>query len=563
MKTALKVIGIVIAILLAVAIALPFVIDVNAFRPQIESNLSAAMGRPVKVGNLSLSILSGSVGADQLSIADDPKFSSAPFIQAKSLKVGVELMPLIFSKQLNVTHILIDQPEIMLLRNRDGVWNFSSLGGTNSNAPKQPAKNPSSQPTKSAPTVPAEKSSSTPANLTVAKLELTDGKLSVGSVPAKRKPVVYDKVNLTIKDFSFANAFPVTASAGLPGGGSLKMDGTAGPINANDTSMTPLEAKLNVSKLDLSQSALVDPSAGISGSADFDGSLKSDGHVAKTNGKVKLSSLKLVPKGSPAGQPVQVVYAVEHDLEKQAGRLVQGDVSIGKALAKLTGTYDIKGDSPVIHTKLSGDSMPVDDLVTVLPALGVVLPSGSKLKGGTLSADLTSDGPLDRLVTTGPVKLANTQLSGFNLGSKLSAISALSGKQTGNDTAIQNVSTDARVAPEGTRLDKISLVVPSLGTVSGAGVVSPSGALDFKMAADLSGTTVTGLTQMAGLGGKGTGAIPFTVQGTTSDPVFRPDVKGMAAGQLKGLLGGGNNNQSNPLGGLTGLFGKKKTPPKP
>ena len=218
MKTALKVAGIVIAILLVVAIALPFVISVNSFRPQIESNLSAALGRPVKVGNLSLSILTGSVGADQLSIADDPKFSQAPFIQAKSLKVGVELMPLIFSKQLNVTHILIDEPEITLLRNREGVWNFSSLGGASEAAKKRPA-------TPSTAKAPAAKSSGatssgTPGNLTVAKLELTDGKVSVGSIPAKRKPVVYDKVNITIKNFSFANAFPVTASAGLPGGGS-------------------------------------------------------------------------------------------------------------------------------------------------------------------------------------------------------------------------------------------------------------------------------------------------------------------------------------------------------
>ena len=561
MKTALKVVGIVIAILLVIAIALPFVIDVNAFRPHIESNLSAALGRPVKVGDLSLSILSGSVGADQLSIADDPKFSQAPFIQAKSLKVGVELMPLIFSKQLNVTHILIDQPEITLLRNRDGVWNFSSLGSSSATAAKQSPSNAPRQPATPASGPSAAKSSGNPGNLTIAKLELTDGKLSVGSVPARRKPVVYDKVNITVKNFSFANAFPVTASAGLPGGGSLKIDGTAGPINATDASLTPLQVKLNISKLDLAQSALVDPSAGISGSADFDGSLNSDGHRAKTSGKLKASSLKLVPKGAPAGQPIQVVYSVEHDLEKQAGKLLQGDVSVGKAVAKLTGTYDIKGDSPVIHTRLSGQSMPVDDLVTVLPAVGVVLPSGSRLKGGTLSVDLTSDGSLDRLVTTGPVKLANTQLAGFNLGSKLSAISALSGKQTGNDTSIQNLSADARVAPDGTRLDKISLVIPSLGTVAGAGMISPSSALDFKMAADLSGTTVTGLTQMAGLGGKGTGAIPFTIQGTASDPVFRPDVKGMAAGQLKGLLQGGSGNQSNPLGGLTGLFGKKK--PKP
>jgi hypothetical protein len=34
-----------------------------------------------------------------------------------------------------------------------------------------------------------------------------------------------------------------------------------------------------------------------------------------------------------------------------------------------------------------------------------------------------------------------------------------------------------------------------------------------------------------------------------------PDMKGLMGNQLKGLIPGGKNN---PLGGLSGLFGKKK-----
>jgi AsmA protein len=330
-----------------------------------------------------------------------------------------------------------------------------------------------------------------------------------------------------------------------------------GPINSADTSLTPLQAKLNISKLDLAQSALVDPTLGISGTADFEGSLNSDGRIAKTSGTLKATGLKLVPKGSPAGRPLQFVYAVEHDLQKQAGRLTQGDVSMGKALAKLTGTYETRGETTSVRMKLTGQGMPVDELVAMLPAAGVVLPSGSQLKGGTLALDLDAVGPLEKLVTTGAVRLSNSQLAGFNLGSKMSAISALSGKaQTGNDTSVQNASTDVRMAPEGTRLDKINLVIPALGTVVGAGTVSPSGALNFNMSTNLSGGAVTGVTQLAGLGGKGTGNIPFTIQGTTSNPTFMPDVRGMVNSQVKGLLQPGNQN--NPLGGLTGLFGKKK-----
>ena len=86
---------------------------------RLESDLTAALGRPVKVGNLSLSLLSGSVAADDISIADDPAFSQSPFVQAKSLKVGVELIPLIFSKTLNVTDLTLNQPEISLVKSAE------------------------------------------------------------------------------------------------------------------------------------------------------------------------------------------------------------------------------------------------------------------------------------------------------------------------------------------------------------------------------------------------------------------------------------------------------------
>jgi AsmA protein len=541
-KTALKIIGIVVAVLLVAAIALPFLVNVNSFRPQIESRLSEALGRPVTVGDLSLSLLSGGVRADQLSIADDPKFSNAPFIKAKSLKVGVELMPLIFSKQLNVTEFVIDEPEIALLRNQASVWNFSSLGNSEKKTPEK---------------------STGASNLNVAKLKLTDGKISFGAIPAKRKPIVYDKVDISMRNFSLGSAFPVTASMRLPGGGSVKLDGTLGPINTQDVSLTPLQAKLNINKLDLSQSAFVDPGAGISGLADFDGSVLSDGRIAKTNGTLKATNLKLTPKGAPSGRPIEVKYTVEHNLLAQSGRLTQGDVAMGKALAKLTGTYETRGETTSIRTKLVGQNMPVDELQAVLPAVGVVLPPGSQLKGGTLSLDVESVGPVDKLVSTGGVKLNNSQLAGFNLASKMSAISALSGQKTGNDTSIQNLSSDLHVAPDGTRLEKISLIIPALGTVAGTGTVSPSGALNFNMTANLSGAAVTGLTQIAGLGGKGTGSIPFLIQGTTSNPVFMPDVKGMVGGQLKGLMQGNQTgDQNNPLGAITGLFGKKKKPPQ-
>src|SRR5258705_5285750 len=108
MNRTLKIVGIVVAILLVILIALPFLINVNSFRPKVEATASEALGRQVKVGNLSLSILSGTVTADDISIAEDPAFGKTPFVTAKSLRIGVEVMALLTSKEVHVTGITLE-----------------------------------------------------------------------------------------------------------------------------------------------------------------------------------------------------------------------------------------------------------------------------------------------------------------------------------------------------------------------------------------------------------------------------------------------------------------------
>jgi AsmA protein len=550
MKRILRIVGIIVAVVLIALIALPFLIDVNSFRPKLESELSSALGRDVKVGNLKLSILSGSVSAEDLSISDDPAFSKTPFIQAKSLDVGVDLMPLIFSKALHVNDLTLTQPQIFLVHAPSGKWNFSSLGGNSTAKPAAPA---------------AKSSDTSNPDLSVAKLNVKDGRVTVSQANSNVKPRLYDKVNIEVQNFSFTSQFPFTLTASLPGGGNVKLDGTAGPINPSDASLTPVDAKILVKQLDLAASGFIDPSSGIAGLADFNGTVTSDGKQAKAHGVLSADKLKLSPKGQPAGKPVQVTYTVIHDLAKQSGEVTQGEINIGKALAQLTGNYQIQGETTSLNMKLNGQGMPVDDLVAMLPALGVVLPSGSSLKGGTLSTNLDIAGPTDKLVITGPLKLTDTKLTGFDLGSKLSALSKFtgSGPKTGSDTSIQNLSTNARVAPDGIRTDAVNLTIPALGVLTGAGTISPAGALNYKMNAALSGGgAVGGLTQMAGLGGGGKGVgIPFAIQGTTSNPTFIPDVQGIVGSQLQNQLKSripGANNGNSPINSITGLFGKKK-----
>ena len=565
MKGKLRIVLIVVGILIVLILIVPFLIPVNQFRPTIEEKASAALGRKVQLGNLSLSLITGSLSADNLSIGDDPKFSSSPFLTAKSFNVGVEILPLIFSKSLNITGVTIDTPQVTLLHNPAGVWNFSSLGGAST---KSEAKKSSSGP-------------SAAADLSIAKFVLKNGKIIVGATNSQKRSA-YDNLNITASDFSMTSKFPVTVTADLPSGGKFKLEGNAGPIDQADTSLTPLNAKLTISSLNLASTGFLDSSAGLGGILDLDGTLASRGGAAETRGNAKLSKALLVAGGSPASVPVTVDFNTKYDLRKNTGILNQSVLKIGAAAAHLGGTYKTEGEATVVKIKLDAKDMPARDLQAFLPALGINVPKGASLQAGALNADLNISGPTNRLVTTGNVGLFNGKLGGFDLGSKMSAISALTGLKTGSDLNIEKLTSDLRMAPDGIKADNFLAIVPSLGNLTGTGTVDSRNDLDFKMVATLSSSQSAAASSTGGaagglgdLLGKVTGGgcksgltVPFQIKGTTSDPKFVPDVGGLAADMFKsklGCLGGSSTaadksqpNPSNAVDALTGLFKKKK-----
>ena len=135
MRRILKWVGIVLAVLAIAVISLPFLINVNQFKPMLESELSTALNREVKLGNLKLSLFAGEVTADDLSVAEDQAFGKPAFIRARSLSVGAEIWPFLMSRRLIVTYLTIDQPEIALIQAPSGNWNFSSLGSKTQKSP--------------------------------------------------------------------------------------------------------------------------------------------------------------------------------------------------------------------------------------------------------------------------------------------------------------------------------------------------------------------------------------------------------------------------------------------
>jgi len=551
MKRWVKIVAVVVVLVVAALAAIPFFVNANTFRPLLETELSAALGRQVKLGNLRLSLLTGSLVADTLSIADDPDYSAAPFLSAREVRIGVNMQPLIRSRQIQVRSFEIEAPQIHLVRGSNGRWNFSSLSRNEASIRANPAY------------------STVLSHSTVGLIAIREGRAVVETLPAQGQPHVYDHVNLTARQFSLARQFPFALAAAVPAGGVVAMKGNVGPIDPQNAAMTALDVQISVQHLDPVAAGFLDQDVGISMLADIDVHAKSDGKTVSSVGTVHMQRLQLVRAGSPASQPIDLEYDIAHNLQDSTGQLRSAVLHLGKGRFQLRGDYRFVPGDPWVDLKLAGQSVPIDELQPLMAAAGVKLPNGSQLKGGTLTVALEMTGPAKELVVTGPVEVDNTQLAGFDLGSKISGIATLANVKTGNTTQIQSLKLNLQASHAGIKVDQIDSVIAALGESTGSGTISPTGALAFRLVAHV--TTAHGMGKVgAGLLAKlnqfssssadkeSAEGVPILVSGTASDPVITADVTGLLHRNAATLLD--KAKQNHPGSVFKKLFGKKNDP---
>src|SRR5579864_8320051 len=126
MRKAAIIIGIIVAVIIGILLIAPVFINVNQYRPQIQSELQQKLGRTVTFGNLHLRLLTPRLRVDNVSVSEDPRYSSGrPFAQAQELDVAIALLPLITGK-IEVSSLALQRPDIELVKNAQGVWNFST-----------------------------------------------------------------------------------------------------------------------------------------------------------------------------------------------------------------------------------------------------------------------------------------------------------------------------------------------------------------------------------------------------------------------------------------------------
>ncbi len=522
-KTLLAAVGLVV---LGVAL-IPFFVDANTFRPTIETQLTTMLGRSVKLGDLSLSLSSASLVAKDLSVADDPNFNAAPFLTAKEIRIGVLLWPLISSRKVNLQSIQIKSPQITLIRAVNGTWNFSSIGTLSASGAVADAASGISK--GSATEFPV---------LTVGRITIEDGRALIARLPGHGQPSVYEHMNLSVRDFSFDSQFPFELSANLPAGGTVDIIGHVGPLNRVDAATSPADAQISIKRLDPVAAGFLARNAGLSFLADIEMRSASDGHILTTNGTMHIRNLKLRKGAAVAPEPLDFVYSGTHPLKENTVQIEDAMAKIGDAAIHVSGTYQPEatgGVEPELNLKLTGQSLPINELQHLMTAAGVRLPNGAVLKGGMLALNLAIIGPEKSLVISGPIALDNTCLAGFDIGSKIDGIAALSGLKTGDTTNIEKLRANVRITNAIVVVDEIDAVIPAVGELTGSGTVSSADELDFKLVAKVDSAQGIGkvgaglLTKLNGSDktSKNTTGVPLRVIGTAEDPSITADVGGI------------------------------------
>src|SRR5215470_14470688 len=250
---------IIVVLLVAAALIVPHLIDINQYHGKIQAELQKRLGRQVSLGNMHLSLFPPSFQVENATIAEDPRFnSSRPFANAEKLAISVKFWPLL-RKEVEVKSLELDRPHIELIRDAQGIWNFATLGqepkpapttqtSSSKNAP-QPAPAPKTAPQPATATPP--KSEEPAGQLTLANLFINDGQVAITDLQKHQSRAVYDHIDLKLSDFSPDRQFTLKLTAHLPGTGkqAIWLEGTGGPLKEADLLNAPFDGTLRLDQV--------------------------------------------------------------------------------------------------------------------------------------------------------------------------------------------------------------------------------------------------------------------------------------------------------------------------
>ncbi len=214
------IVGCFVVVIIAALILIPMFVDVAKYKPVLESKVTEATGRPFSVGDdLSLSLFPwAGVSFSDLRLGNPAGFSEKDFVKVKSFEVRVKLLPLL-SKDIQVKRFVLNEPQIVLVKNKKGLENWAQ--------PKPPAKDAPAE--KTPPTETAPGGLGIPISaLTAENVSINNGSaLWIDHTTDTRKEIT--DIGLILKDVSLNRPVKLTFSAQLDKK-PLSLEGTVGPV---------------------------------------------------------------------------------------------------------------------------------------------------------------------------------------------------------------------------------------------------------------------------------------------------------------------------------------------
>jgi AsmA protein len=252
-KWIVSIAGVFVLLVLIAIVIVPLVIDVEKYKPLIETKVTEATGRAFTLGGPLKPSVFPWVGLQlsDLHLGNPPGFEEKDFLSVKSFEVRVKLLPLMLRK-IEVKRFVLDAPRIVLEKAKDGSVGWEGLGSQKSQPPSE---------TKTSPAPPPSGDGGLPIkSLVVGELAITNGQiLYLDNSTDTRKEV--NDIKLVLSDVSFDKSIGVAFSA-IADNKPLSLDGTLGPVGDNPgKSPLPLDFLLSVAqRLNIKLNGVIDPS---------------------------------------------------------------------------------------------------------------------------------------------------------------------------------------------------------------------------------------------------------------------------------------------------------------
>ncbi len=228
----------VIVVLLGIVVAVPLLVNVNAYRDVIESRLGKALNRQVVLHDLRLSLMPVALETKDVLISDDPSFRSGDFVRIERFRLHLDLWPLL-RRQIQVTSLEMIGPTVWLVRNSQGEWNFSSMAESEAKAPN--------------PTAASNATAAAPLrirSLDISNLAIKNGRIVILDQTHPNDPKSYDVLELTARNISARSAFSFSLTlSSIMEKEPVHFQGQVGPLDLNNLANSPARGTIEAKSL--------------------------------------------------------------------------------------------------------------------------------------------------------------------------------------------------------------------------------------------------------------------------------------------------------------------------